>query len=175
MYRNAGGRLFQNVTTSGGFGHLQKGHGIAFGDLDNDGDQDIFEQMGGAYPGDAFPSSLFENPGHGNAWVTLKLVGRESNRFGVGARIRVVAETPAGERTVHVLVGSGGSFGGSSLIQEIGLGDAFAVQRIEIDWPGGSTQILNTPPIKEFLEIEEGRSRFQVLDRPAFRLGGANR
>ncbi len=175
MYRNQEGKRFADVTYSGGFGNQQKGHGIAFGDLDNDGDQDIFEQMGGAYPGDAFPSSLFENPGHGNAWITLKLVGLESNRFGVGARIRVVAETPAGERTVHVLVGSGGSFGGSSLIQEIGLGDAFVVRRIEIDWPGGSTQILKSPPIKEFLEIEEGRSRFLVLDKPTFRLGGVNR
>ena len=47
MFRNAGGRVFQDVTTSGGFGHLQKGHGIAFGDLDNDGDQDIYEVIGG--------------------------------------------------------------------------------------------------------------------------------
>src|SRR5690606_28194883 len=41
MFRNAGGVRFQDVTTSGGFGQLQKGHGIAFADLDNDGDQDI--------------------------------------------------------------------------------------------------------------------------------------
>ena len=40
MLRNDAGRRFQNVTTSGGFGHLQKGHGIAFADLDNDGDHD---------------------------------------------------------------------------------------------------------------------------------------
>src|SRR4029079_15619230 len=42
MFRNAEGKLFQDVTTSGGFGHLQKGHGVSFGDLDNDGDQDIY-------------------------------------------------------------------------------------------------------------------------------------
>ena len=38
--------LFQDVTTSGGFGHLQKGHGIAFGDIDNDGDQDVYHGDG---------------------------------------------------------------------------------------------------------------------------------
>ena len=53
MYRNVGGERFVDVTYAGGFGHLQKGHGIAFGDVDHDGDQDVFEQMGGGYPGDA--------------------------------------------------------------------------------------------------------------------------
>jgi hypothetical protein len=47
MFRNANGQFFQDVTTSGGFGHLQKGHGISLGDLDNDGDQDVFEVIGG--------------------------------------------------------------------------------------------------------------------------------
>lgn len=54
MFRNHGGRYFQNVTTSGGFGHLQKGHGVAFGDIDNSGNQDVFEVIGGAYSADRF-------------------------------------------------------------------------------------------------------------------------
>src|SRR5690606_27817432 len=40
MYRNIRGQKFEDVTASGGFGHIQKGHGIAFGDLDRDGDED---------------------------------------------------------------------------------------------------------------------------------------
>ena len=52
--RNAGGTRFQNVTTSTGLGHLQKGHGVAFADFDEDGDQDIYHQLGGFYPGDKF-------------------------------------------------------------------------------------------------------------------------
>ena len=66
MYRNRGGTGFSDITTAGGFGHLQKGHGIAFADFDNDGDQDVFAEMGGAYPGDAFMNALFENPGFDN-------------------------------------------------------------------------------------------------------------
>ena len=41
MMRNDGGTRFVDVTSSGGFGTVQKGHGISFGDIDHDGDQDI--------------------------------------------------------------------------------------------------------------------------------------
>ena len=63
MFRNDTGRRFQDVTTAGNFGHLQKGHAIAWGDVDNDGDEDIFELMGGAYQADRAYSALYENPG----------------------------------------------------------------------------------------------------------------
>ena len=70
MFRNAGGEFFQDVTSSGGFGHLQKGHGVAFGDIDADGDQDIYHVVGGAFEGDTFQNALYLNPGHGNNWIT---------------------------------------------------------------------------------------------------------
>ena len=89
MFRNAEGKLFQDVTTSGGFGHLQKGHGIAFADLDHDGDQDIYQVMGGALEGDTYRNVLFENPGHGNGWVKLKLIGEKANRAAIGARLKL--------------------------------------------------------------------------------------
>ena len=94
MFRNDGGKKFQDVTTSGGFGHLQKGHSVAFGDIDNDGDEDIFEEIGGALPGDTYQSVLFENPGHGGHWITLELQGVTTNRAGVwGAHRRDRADS----------------------------------------------------------------------------------
>ena len=69
MFRNAEGHQFQDVTTAGNFGHLQKGHAICFGDLDNDGDQDIFSSMGGAFTADKAYS--YENPGNRNSWLSL--------------------------------------------------------------------------------------------------------
>jgi tetratricopeptide (TPR) repeat protein len=138
MYRNVEGSHFDDVTYAGGFGHLQKGHGVAFGDIDGDGDQDLFEQMGGAYPGDAYPSALYVNPGFENAWITLELEGRRSNRSAIGSRVMVQVRMDTGEsREIHRTVGSGGSFGGSSLRLEIGLGRARAVERVEVDWVGG--------------------------------------
>ena len=58
MLRNAGGTRFVDVTTAGGFGNVQKGHAVSFADFDNDGDQDVFEVMGGAYEGDLYQNAL---------------------------------------------------------------------------------------------------------------------
>ena len=138
MFRNDGGRRFQNVTTSGGFGHLQKGHAIAFGDLNNDGQQEVIANIGGAYPGDGYFNAVFANPGHSNHWVGLKLVGKSSNRPAIGARIKVVVTGREGPRAIHRVVGSGGSFGTSPFRQEIGLGQAQAIDAVEVRWPFGN-------------------------------------
>ncbi len=171
MFRNDRGKRFQDVTTSGGFGHLQKGHGIAFGDIDNDGDQDIYAVMGGAHDGDGFQNALFENPGHGNSWVALDLEGVSANRAAIGARIKVVTRNAAGsERSVHVTVGSGGSFGASSLRQEIGLGDADAIAAVEIVWPGGSeVQQVEGLELRRFYKIRQG-SPPELLELASFDL-----
>ena len=156
MFRNADGKYFQDVTTSGGFGHIQKGHGVAFGDLDNDGDQDIYSVMGGAYPGDIFQNVLFENPGHGNHWITLKLEGVQSNRAAIGARIKVRVHTENGDRDIYSTVTTGGSFGSSSLQQEIGLGQAASIRAIEITWPStGKIQVFKNVAMDQILRIRE--------------------
>jgi hypothetical protein len=157
MFRNDRGLRFQDVTTSGGFGQLQKGHAIAFGDINNDGTQDIYSVVGGAVEGDHYYNQLFANPGHGNHWLKLKLVGVKTNRAAIGARIKVVVQTDEGERSIHRIVGSGGSFGASPLRQEIGLGQARAVQRVEIFWPVTNfTQVVTGLEIDAFYHITEG-------------------
>jgi hypothetical protein len=125
MFRNDAGMRFQDVTTAGDFGHLQKGHGIAFADLHRYGFEDVFEEMGGAQPGDAFQSALYRNPGNGNHWITLKLEGVRSNRAAFGARIEVVVKDAKGvPRHIFRTVGFGSSFGGNPLEQHIGIGKA---------------------------------------------------
>jgi len=167
MLHNRGGKAFSDVSFAGGFAHLQKGHGVAFGDIDNDGDQDLFHQLGGFYPGDDYANALFENPGFGSSWVTLRLEGRDANRFGVGARIAVKVREPGGSRTIHVLAGSGGSFGGSSMQQEIGLGRAEAIEEIRIRWPGSDTRqrFVNVVPNRIY-RIVEGEGELEIISVP---------
>jgi hypothetical protein len=157
MFRNAEGKFFQDVTTAGDFGHLQKGHGVAFADLNNDGQQDVVCNLGGAFTGDNYRKALFANPGNSNHWITVKLEGVRANRSAIGARIKVVVDTGQGERTIYKSVNSGGSFGASSLRQAIGLGQAKEIRSVEIGWPApGSTQLLHGLALDSFYTIREG-------------------
>jgi hypothetical protein len=173
MFRNAEGRFFQDVTTAGGFGHLQKGHGIAFADIDNDGDQDIFANMGGAYSGDVYREALFENSGSCNRWLKLQLVGTRSNRAAIGARIKVSVKTKAGPRRLNKTVNSGGSFGANPLRQEIGLGEAESIRHVEIFWPVTvRTQTVTGLRINATYRIKEGNPEPELIRLTRLKLKG---
>jgi len=172
MYWNEGGRRFYDVTAAAGVGHLPKGHGIAFGDVDNDGDQDVYLEAGGFYPSDASPNALFENLGTpGRHWLTVKLVGTRANRAAIGARLKLVVVDSGREREIHRMVGTGSSFGANSLQAEIGLGEATEVRSLEVLWPGsGARQTLSSIPADRFIEITEGQDGYRTLDRKAVAL-----
>jgi hypothetical protein len=173
MFRNDGGKRFQDVTTSGGFGQLQKGHAVAFGDINNDGDQDVYSVIGGAVEGDHYHSQLFANPGHGNNWLKLKLEGVKTNRAAIGARIKVVLQTDEGERFLYRTVGSGASFGASPMRQEIGLGQARTIKRVEIFWPvTGVTQTVTNLEINQCYQIREGAPAPALVTLKSFKWPG---
>ncbi|HWJ57034.1 MAG TPA: CRTAC1 family protein [Vicinamibacterales bacterium] len=187
MFRNDGGKRFQEVTTAGNFGHLQKGHGIAFADVDNDGDQDVFEKMGGAYQADRAYSVLFENP-HATAaapapkadWIGLELEGTTANRAALGARVTVRLQTPAGPRRLHRVVSTGGSFGSSPFRIFAGIGDATAVTAVDVSWPVARTGAAPVPPQsfrglvpgRHYL-LKQGAAAPVELKRPAIALSHA--
>lgn len=166
MFRNVNGQRFEEVTMNG-FAHIQKGHGIAFGDLDRDGDQDIYCVMGGAFQGDAAQNVLFENPGFGRSWITLLLDGKPANRSAIGARIKVEGKDASGAmRSVFRTVGTGGSFGANSLQEEIGLGETVSITSLEISWPGGNRDTFKDVPINTHIRISEGEKSFRTENRP---------
>ncbi|MCG8468165.1 MAG: CRTAC1 family protein [Gemmatimonadetes bacterium] len=172
MFRNTG-EGFVEVTGAGGFGGLDKGHSVSFADIDNDGDSDVHIQLGGAHEGDLSPNALYENPGFENGWIAVELRGTVANRAGVGARIAVTSEGPRGVRTVHRVVGTGGSFGSNPLRQEIGLGDAERIETIEIRWPGsGTVDRLTDLAIDRAYRVTEGAGVAEAVERPSVRLGG---
>ncbi|HXI52890.1 MAG TPA: CRTAC1 family protein [Candidatus Saccharimonadales bacterium] len=175
MFRNAEGRVFQDVTTAGGFGHLQKGHGVSFADLDNDGDQDVYEDMGGAMTGDVYPNVLYENPGFGNHWLKLRLQGVRANRSAIGARVRVDVEEQGRVRSLHRTVGSGGSFGANPLRLEVGLGKATRIVMVEIIWPGsGTRQQLHNLEMDRGYRVVEGDPKPQPMTLKTFKFATDN-
>ena len=165
MLKNVGGTRFADVTEATGTGHLQKGHGIAFVDVDNDGDEDVILNVGGAVPGDSYGEALFENPGAGGAnhWIALKLVGVKSNRAAIGAKIRVkLTGQVDGAPLRYREVTSGGSFGANSLMQHIGLGKG-TIDSLEIEWPSTRTKhVYRDVPVDSFLEIREFDDHFTL-------------
>jgi hypothetical protein len=155
LFRNLGGRRFADITGSSGTGHLQKGHAVACGDWRRCGAVDILIEMGGAVDGDRYHNVLFQNPGQGNNWLNVKLVGSRTNRSAIGARVKVVT---AGEdpRAVYRWVSSGSSFGANPLEQHVGLGKADRAAVVEVYWPtSGTTQVFRDVPANRGIEVTE--------------------
>ena len=175
MYRNRRGIGFVDVTYAGGVGHLQKGHAVVFADLDNDGDQDIFEQMGGAFPGDGYSNVLYENPGFGAHFLTIKLVGVHSNRSAIGARIHAKIIENGERRSIYKHVNSGGTFGANPLRQTIGLGTAEKIETLEIFWhTTGLTQTFRDVPLDQFILITEGETQYTTIPLKKLKLRSEN-
>jgi tetratricopeptide (TPR) repeat protein len=177
LFHNQSGKKFVDITASSGTGELHKGHGVAFVDLDNDGDEDILAETGGAVPGDRHALRLFENPGHSNDWISVHLVGAKSNRAALGARIKVTVQNEGqAQRSIYRTVGSGGSFGASPLLQHIGLGKDARILSIEISWPAsGSRQTFTDIGKNQFIEITEFAKDYTRLERRRVQLGGKPR
>ncbi len=159
LYRNIGGKKFEDITYATNTGHIQKGHAVAFADIDNDGDRDIYEVMGGAVEGDRFRNVLFENSSAtGNHWVQLKLEGTNSNKAAIGARVRIkVKMLDGGSQNFYHTVCTGGSFGSSPLRIEAGLGKATAIEEIEIRWPNTkqSVEVITNVSMDTLVKIKE--------------------
>ena len=176
MFRNDSARRFQDVTTAGGFGQIQKGHGISWGDLDNDGDQDIYTTIGGAVEGDVYGNMLLENPGFGNNWIELKFEGVEANRSAIGTRIEVhVVNDDATVSIFYHTVSSGGSFGANSLDAEIGLGKANDISKVIVTWPDKEKSI------QEFTDLEMNQAYYlkqgetaRLIEKKQFSLSGSS-
>ena len=160
VFRNNLGEKFQDVTTAGGFGNIQKGHAVSFSDIDNDGDQDIHVVMGGAYEGDKFFNSLYLNPyDTENNWISLKLEGIEANRAAIGSKIEILVTEDGKTRSIFHTISSGGSFGASTLRAQIGLGKASEIQKITIKWAGsGTSQVFETLRLNTFYKIIENKA-----------------
>ncbi|MDP6547116.1 MAG: CRTAC1 family protein [Phycisphaerae bacterium] len=147
---NTGAGKFVDVSERAGDGLAVKlsSRGVAFGDLDNDGDLDvvILNSRGG-------PTVLKNDSSAGNHWIQIRLRGAKTNRDGVGARVKVVAGDLTQIDEVHSGRGYQGHFG---LRLHFGLGNRDRIDRIEVHWIGGGADTLTDVRTDQVLVIEEG-------------------
>lgn len=148
LARNTG-RGFVDVSKASGqiFSQQWAARGMASGDIDNDGRQDVVITTSNG------PAYVLRNETPAtNHWITLKLIGTKSNRDGIGAAIRLI--TAAGLQ--YATVTTGGSYCSASDVRpHFGLGKDKVVRDIEIRWPSGIVQHLSEVPADRILSVRE--------------------
>src|SRR6267142_3781594 len=149
LMRNREGQ-FRDVSRQSGqaFQVPLSARGAAFGDLDNDGFIDIAINCN-----DGRAIVLRNEGGNGNHWLSIRLVGSASNRDGIGARVRLVSESGLEQ---HSFVSSAGSYlSASDKRTHFGLGSAKKVRLLEITWPSGAVQRLDSISADQPLTVHE--------------------
>jgi hypothetical protein len=153
VFRNLGNGKFEDISAAAGADfQLEAPHrGVAFGDLDNDGRIDAVVSVLGGHV------KLFHNISQGNNhWILLKLVGRKSNRMGLGAQIHIVGADGVSqwnEATTAV-----GYASASDSRVHFGLGVGRRIRELEVRWPSGIRQVLHEVAADQILTIEEPRN-----------------
>ncbi len=152
LYENLGDGRFRDVSAQSGpaFQIRHVGRGAALGDFDNDGDLDIvIADCGG-------PALLFRNEGgNRNHWLAIRARGRESNRFGIGSKVRV---TCGGRTQLREINPTGSYLSTSDVRLYVGLGSATKADKLEIDWPSGKKQTLEGVPANQTLLLDESNA-----------------
>jgi enediyne biosynthesis protein E4 len=165
LYRNLRNGQFEDMSMKGGPGITAdaKARGFAIGDFDNDGDLDAVVNCV-----NAVPQLLRCDSTLNRSWIKIRLVGVKSNRTGIGARIKVVAQTNSPGSSVlnakpltpltqiEEVRSSNGYYSSSDLRYHFGLNDAKKVDLVEIRWPSGALDTLKDLDVNRLYVIEEG-------------------
>ena len=126
----------------------------AWADYDGDGDIDIF--MTSRSREDFGRNMLLRNNvGSGNRWLQVRLVGVQSNRAAIGARVRVFA---GGRTQLRELSGGSGWGSQDALGANFGLGAASIVDSLQIRWPSGTVQVLRNLAVNQRITVTEGQA-----------------
>ncbi len=163
LYRNLGDGTFADITATAGTGSLGKGHGATFADFDQDGDLDLYAGLGGHYDADTWDNALYRNDGPVQHYLSIELVGAQTNRSAIGARVAAFA---AG-RAIRAQRQSGFGFGSSNEpLLHLGLGSATRVDSLHVLWPGQPPQRFFDLPVDCRIRIAQREAHYQMLRRP---------
>jgi hypothetical protein len=122
--------------------------GAAFGDVDNDGRMDaVVTVLNGRLK---YFHNISKNSNH---WILLKLIGKKSNRMGIGAQIRITGED--GTKQYNEVTTAVGYACSSDPRVHFGLGASKTIREIDIKWPSRIHQVLHNVAADRILTIEE--------------------
>jgi choice-of-anchor B domain-containing protein len=148
MYRNNGDGTFTEASSASGTDYNGRAYGTSVTDYDNDGLLDIFFSNSGG------TSVLLRNESAKQHWLKLNLIGKESNRNGIGAIVRV--EDGVNRQAQQLLAGYSMVSGGGDLTLHFGLGASARAPRVEVQWPSGKKDVLLNVEADRTLAIIEG-------------------
>jgi len=161
FFHNNGDGTFSDLTYYVGFGRPgKKGHGVTFVDIDEDGDLDVYAQLGGHYLGDHARNVFYRNlKGNGNHWLEVDLTGVRSNRYAIGAALVL----KAGDLTVYREVKGSEGFGSTDPYRvHFGLGRKTKIDSLEISWPSRTKQTFTNLDPDQIIQIREDRAGWRV-------------
>jgi len=151
MFRNVGKGQFEKIPDGAlgkDFSVPIPGRGLATADFNNDGAIDIAVNNRGDYP------MLLRNDGAtANHWLEILLIGTKSNRDGIGASLKLVAE---GETHVEQAKGGMSYMSASDPRIHFGLGKRSKIELLEITWPSGQVDRLKDVPVDKIIAVKEG-------------------
>jgi enediyne biosynthesis protein E4 len=157
LYHNMHNSHFADVSEEAGPGISEPSasRGCAFGDFDNDGDIDFVINCVNDVPRLVRCDSTLKHN-----WIKVRTIGTKSNRSGIGARLRCVAQIP-GETKPHSQIdevrSGGGYFSQSDLRVHFGIGKAEKVDLLEIKWPSGAVDALKNIKPNQVIYVKEGQ------------------
>jgi hypothetical protein len=151
LLRNEGSGRFREIgrLSGPGFALEKVSRTLAAGDIDNDGDLDLLVTNNGGTV-----DLLRNESGPGPNGLLLRLAGTRSNRSGIGARVRVTA---GGTTQIREVKAGSSYLGQHDLRVHVGIGRATRVDRIDIRWPAGQTEVIENVAINQILTIVEGK------------------
>ncbi len=146
LFRNPGDRSFRDVSRITGTDHTGCARGFAMADIDGDGFLDLLVTNIDQRP------ALLRNSGNSNRWLQVELVGKRSNRDGIGSRLTLTA---GGKRQIREILSGTSFLSQHSLAANFGLGQINRIDALEIRWPSGVVQTLLDLPVNQRITVSE--------------------